>query len=170
MRGNLESVALFIDKDVLSKLEHDLEADGMPDVESITAALSIGIGGSLYERQRIRLQWIRYSETIKSGINSLAHNNCDAEEFVHFNNLMKRETKTMKEMGFATFEQTEVQVKLLDVEKMEATVQNINDTWRLPVDADIRGTAINVGQLDIMPWGKKRWCWAAPRCQGFPGI
>ncbi len=88
VRGHFASVALFIDKDILNKLEHDLEVDGVTDAEFITAALSIGIGGSLYECQRIRLQWIRYNAAVKSGINSLAHTDCDAEEFAHFTNLM----------------------------------------------------------------------------------
>ena len=60
----------------------------------------------------------------------------------------------MKETGFATFEAMEVQVKFRDVEKMVAAVQSINDTWRLPVDAEIRGIAINAEQLDLMPWEK----------------
>ena len=154
VRGSWERVSLFIDKDILIKLENDLETDGQPETYCIAAALSTGIGGTLYECQRQRLQWIKFNETVKSGINSLIHNNCNAEEYVHFNNLMKRETTIMEETGFATFEETALHVKFLDVEKMEVTVLNINDSWRLPADADLRGIAINAEQLVRMPWEK----------------
>ena len=60
----------------------------------------------------------------------------------------------MEETGFATCEHMDVHVKFLDVEKTEAKVQNINDAWLLPADAEFRGMAVNVGQLDIMPWEK----------------
>ena len=137
-------IGLFIDGDKLDRVEACIKANVDPELADLQACLGSPIGGALYEKQALKLQWLLFVDRAKQGVRSCLDHNFDALEVDGFTKVMNREVQDLKEQGHQKFDKKDTHVDFLCRKKMEVVIYDINDQWKNIYEAQWKSIVINL--------------------------
>ena len=154
VHGNIDSIAMFIEKDHLLAVETALDAKEEPSTITLKTCLESKVGSSMYKAQRLTWDWLQFHESVRRGINTLFHVSFSVNEYRNFQKLMRREVETLVKSVHNTFGVKNFSCRFLDIKKMPLDAANLNDAWRFPAEAEMKAIALNTGAVPWMPWEK----------------
>ena len=102
---NRNLIDCFLDSESVTNVEtaHDENRD--PDLPSIRKCLESPVGASLYEKQGKQIQWIRFLEAIRVGLQTLFHQDYTEEEFNAFEGRMRTEVNVLQRSGISVMQE-----------------------------------------------------------------
>ena len=126
------------------------------DVESVMELVQRIAGTSLFCKslladKTLRAGTILFERRITQRLRDISHVDFDDTEITAFERLCKTETDQLAKAGLIMIDTFVVDVKYNGL-TMKTEMRDINDLWKLPLEACLRTAAKNSGKLDLTPW------------------
>jgi len=102
----------------------------------------------MYKDQGNRMTWLAWRESISVGLGTLFHGDFEEQEYVAITNCWRQQGDKIAYQGAGPFMTKSLNVRFLCTAALLVPVFNVHDIWQFQVDADIKGIAVNNGQLE----------------------
>ena len=134
-----------------------------PDVIRRLAAAS-PICSKMFETELLQIRRDSFAESVDQKLVDLAHLDFDEPALQGFKEASRKHVRELVRMGAKSFEKEDADIKFLSV-VIKTEVESLHDEWEFRMLAVMVTTAINSGQLEMLPW--ERLCFDVG---GVPGI